>query len=101
MNHLRRIFAAVVTLAGAALALTAAPAAFAKPLPPPDCCDTSGTNAPVFITGGGMPGWQITLIAVGAALAAAAVAVLLDRAWAARKAPCHHRLSFPADALDI
>ena len=37
------------------------------------------------ITGGGMPGWQITLIAVGAALAGAVLAVLLDRAWAARK----------------
>jgi len=37
------------------------------------------------ITGGGMPGWQITLIAVGAALAAAILAVLLDRAWAAHK----------------
>lgn len=35
-----------------------------------------------------MPGWQITLIAAGAALATAAVAVLLDRARAARKA--HH-----------
>ena len=32
-----------------------------------------------------MPGWQITLIAVGAALAGAAVAMLLDRARAARK----------------
>ena len=32
-----------------------------------------------------MPGWQITLIAVAAALAAAIVAVLLDRARAARK----------------
>ena len=38
-----------------------------------------------FITEGGMPGWQITLIAVGAALIAAVLAVLLDRAWAARK----------------
>jgi len=35
---------------------------------------------------GGMPGWQITLIAAGAALAAAAGAVLLDRARTARKA---------------
>jgi voltage-gated potassium channel Kch len=34
---------------------------------------------------GGMPGWQIALIAAGAALAAAVVAVLLDRAHAARK----------------
>ena len=85
MNHLRRIFAAVATLAGAVLALATAPAAFAKPLPPPDCCVT-GADAPVtVITGGGMPGWQITLIAVGAALAGAALAVLLDRARAARK----------------
>jgi hypothetical protein len=86
MNHLRRILAAVVALAGTVLALATAPAAFAKPLPPPDCCATDTTTGSVtFITGGGMPGWQITLIAVGAALAGAALAVLLDRAWAARK----------------
>ena len=85
MKHLRRIFAAVATLAGAVLALTTAPAAFAHPLPPADCC-TTGTAAGVTpITGGGMPGWQITLIAVGAALAGAALAVLLDHARAARK----------------
>lgn len=34
---------------------------------------------------GGMPGWQITLIAIGAALLVAAVALLLDRAWTARR----------------
>jgi hypothetical protein len=85
MNHHRRILAAVITLAGTVLALATAPAAFAGPLPPSDCC-TSGGNTPVtLIAGGGMPGWQITLIAVGAALAAAILAVLLDRAWAARK----------------
>jgi hypothetical protein len=87
MNHLRRIFAAVITLTGATLALATVPAAFARPLPPPDCCATGAATAPVtVITGGGMSGWQITLIAVGAALAGAAVAILLDRAWAARKA---------------
>jgi hypothetical protein len=32
-----------------------------------------------------MPGWQIALIAVGAALLAATVAVLADRAGAARR----------------
>ena len=49
-----------------------------------------------LITGGGMPGWQITLIAVGAALAGAALAVLLDRAWAARKThPAPTRLNPP------
>ena len=86
MNHLRRIVAAVITLAGAVLALATAPAAVARPLPPPDCCAT-GADAPVtVIAAGGMPGWQITLIAVGAALAGAAVAVLLDHARAARKA---------------
>jgi hypothetical protein len=86
MNHLRRFLAAAITLTGTMLALATAPAAFARPLPPPDCCAT-GANAPVtLITGGGMPGWQITLIAAGAALAGAALAILLDRAWAARKA---------------
>jgi hypothetical protein len=34
---------------------------------------------------GGMAGWQITLIAVGAALVAATAAVFLDRALAARR----------------
>jgi hypothetical protein len=43
-----------------------------QPLPPP----------PVI---GGMPGWQITLIAVGAALVAASLAVLADRARSARR----------------
>ena len=33
----------------------------------------------------GMPGWQITLIAIGATLLAAAAALLLDRAWMARR----------------
>ena len=85
MNHHRRIIAAVITLVGAVLALATAPAAFAEPLPPSDCC-TSGGNTPLtIIAGGGMPGWQIALIAVGAALAGAVLAVLLDRALAARK----------------
>jgi hypothetical protein len=85
MNHLRRILAAVVTLTGTVLALATAPAAFARPLPPPDCCTTGADAQVTVIPAGGMPGWQITLIAVGAALAGAALAVLLDHAWAARK----------------
>ena len=85
MYHHRRIFAAVVTLAGTVLALATAPAAFAHPLPPADCCTSGVATGVTFITEGGMPGWQITLIAVGAALIAAVLAVLLDRAWAARK----------------
>jgi hypothetical protein len=34
-----------------------------------------------------MPGWQIALIAVGAAIVAAALAVLLDRVLATRRHP--------------
>jgi hypothetical protein len=87
MNHFRRIFAAVATLAGAVLAFTAAPAAFAERVPPPG--QGSGIAPPPppvrVIAEGGMPGWQIALIALAAALVAAVVAVLLDRARAARK----------------
>ena len=39
---------------------------------------------PVVMVAGGMPGWQITLIAVGAALVASVLAVLADRTWSAR-----------------
>ena len=38
-----------------------------------------------MISTGGMAGWQIALIAVGAALVAAAAAVLLDRKLAGRR----------------
>jgi hypothetical protein len=47
------------------------------------------------VTGGGMPGWQITLIAVGAALVTAIAAVFLDRVLAARRSPPQ----LPRDAL--
>jgi hypothetical protein len=43
--------------------------------------------APVVNVVGGMPGWQIALIAIGAALVAALVAVLAYRAWTARRQP--------------
>ena len=49
-----------------------------------------GTGVRV-VTAGGMAGWQITLIAVGAALAAAVIAVMLDRARAA-----HRKAAMPA-----
>ena len=38
------------------------------------------------VSSGGMAGWQIALIAIGAALLAATAAVVLDRARAARRA---------------
>ena len=43
--------------------------------------------APVVTVVGGMPGWQIALIAIGAALVAAVVALLAYRAWTARRQP--------------
>jgi hypothetical protein len=79
-------------LASALLALaSAAPAALAvnRPLPDgrPAFVPTYPATSPAraAVAGGGMPGWQVALIAVGAALVAATVAVVLDRALAARK----------------
>jgi hypothetical protein len=47
---------------------------------------TSRVPAPVHAAvTSGMPGWQITLIAIGAALLAAAAALLVDRVWMARR----------------
>jgi hypothetical protein len=107
MNHIRRIAAALATVAGALLTFIAtSPAALAIRVPPPGGYDATVQAPPHLAPGhilhqpvheipspipvhtivtGGMPGWQITLIAAGAALAAATVAVLVDRAWAARK----------------
>ena len=62
-------------------------AALAAQVPPPaggGVIQPPPTLAPVT---GGMPGWQITLIAVGAALVAAVLAVLADRARSARRQP--------------
>jgi hypothetical protein len=84
MNRIRRILAAVATLAGALLALAAAPAAYAELPPHGGGPDGPHTTVRVIATGG-MPGWQIALIAAGAAAIAAVVAVLAERAWAARK----------------
>ena len=88
MKYVRRILAALAALAGALLAFTASsPAALAIRVPPPG--EASGPlpiPPPVHtVVVGGMPGWQITLIAAGAALATAALAVLLDRTRMARK----------------
>ena len=49
--------------------------------------DDSRDQAPASsaVPAGGMPGWQITLIAVAAALVTATAAVLLDRTRASRR----------------
>ena len=77
-------------LAAAALGLlawaAAAPAAFAQVLPPePRSYGPVPATTVRVIAAGGTPGWQITVIAVAAALIAAVAAVLLDRARASRR----------------
>jgi hypothetical protein len=91
IQSIRRLAGFVAGLATALLAAAlTAPAALAVRVPPPG--GTSGDSPPVVIqtrgvVEGGMPGWQIALIAAGAAVAAAALAVLADRARLARRHP--------------
>ena len=96
MNRIRRIRRIAGVLAGLACAwlglAAAAPAAFARvPVPGPPASGPGVAPAPAvpavtrIVVTGGMPGWQIALIAVGAALLAATAAVLADRAWTARR----------------
>ena len=85
IQHIRRFAGVLAGLVAVLLACGATPA-FAVP-PPPE--PSEAATAPVVIhttVSGGMPGWQITLIAVTAALLAATMAVLADRARASRKA---------------
>jgi len=110
IQHIRRFAGVLAGLAAALVAFGVTPA-FAT-LPPPEPAPAShpalspwqlvggypvpgGVPAhtvvvpggiPVHtVVSGGMPGWQITLIAVAAALLAATVAVLADRARASRR----------------
>jgi hypothetical protein len=99
LQHIRRLAGVLAGPAAALVAFGATPA-FAT-LPPPEPASAShpalspwqvvggyqvpgGVQVHTVVTGG-MPGWQITLIAVGAALLAATVAVLADRARASRR----------------
>jgi hypothetical protein len=87
MSYIRRITVMLTGLAGGALALSAAASPALAVPPPPKPGGTTVVPPPAIHTVviGGMPGWQITLIAVGAALLAAALAVLADRMRAARR----------------
>jgi hypothetical protein len=84
VKHIRFITVMLAGLTAAVLTFGAAsPAAFAMVVPPPG---DSGVPTQIHtIVTGGMPGWQISLIAVGAALLAAAIAVLFDRIWMAQR----------------
>jgi hypothetical protein len=89
MKRIQRIRRSVTILAGLAgilLALAAAAPAALATLPPPAPAVPVPTHTVVT---GGMPGWQIVLIATGAALAAAVIAVILDRIWTGRRHLTH------------
>jgi hypothetical protein len=91
IRHIRRLAGVLAGLAGVLLAFGATPA-FAS-VPHSDPGGPAGELPPAFpapthtitLITGGMPGWQITLIAIGAALPGATVAVLLDRVRATRR----------------
>lgn len=92
MNRIKRIRRGAAALVGLGLTslilATAAPAAFAQVVPPGPSAVTAPAAAPALtrtVLVGGMPGWQIALIAVGAALLAAALAVLADRTRTAHR----------------
>jgi hypothetical protein len=89
IRRIRRLAYVLAGLAGVLLAFGATPAFASIPHqgggagdPPP--VFPAPTQTVTLVTGG-MPGWQITLIAIGAALLAATVAVLLDRARGTRR----------------
>jgi hypothetical protein len=90
VNPIRHIRRFAVVLAGLAVAVLGATPAFARLEPDQGAGYVAPASVPAqvqvhTIVAGGMPGWQIALIAVGAALLAAALAVLADRARAARR----------------
>jgi hypothetical protein len=103
MNHLHyagRAVRILTVLAALGAAIAVAPAAFASVPAPglhpryvPVAPSPHQTHAAAAV---GMAGWQIALIAVGAAILAAAVAVCLDRARARhleRSRARHHELA--------
>jgi hypothetical protein len=84
MKRISRILGILAGVAGALLGILATgSAALAYDVPP------GGGGGPAsppvqVIANGGMAGWQIALIALGAALVASVIAILADRSWLAR-----------------
>jgi|HubBroStandDraft_3_1064219.scaffolds.fasta_scaffold499359_1 hypothetical protein len=84
-HRLSRLATVLATaISGLLVSAVAATAAFANPIPIGEQEDvTPIQTVPVTrtVVVGGMPGWQIALIAIGAALAGAGAAVLAYRSW--------------------
>jgi hypothetical protein len=86
MTRLRR-FAAVLAGAVATMAAFAGAASASTEMLRPGGAGGPAQPGPIVhtVVVGGMPGWQIALIAAGTAFAAAIAAVLLDRARSGRR----------------
>jgi hypothetical protein len=85
-SRLRWVAAALTAITCALLASAAIIPAASASIPIPNGGPVVPAPAVHVVTVGGMVGWQIASIAVGAALVAAIAAVVLDRARIARKA---------------
>ena len=93
IRHIRRltgILAACACACACACALlalaVASPAMAATASIPPYGHSVAPAPVPIHtVISGGMPAWQVTLIAAGAAILAAILAVTADRARAARR----------------
>jgi len=95
-TRLRRVAAALAAVTAGVLAPAAAiPAAFARDIPnplpggqyrPAYPAPVPASTVHAVTATGGMAGWQIALIALGAALVAAVVTIMLARARAAHRA---------------
>jgi hypothetical protein len=92
IRYIRRSASVVAALASSLLGfLFFSPSAFALVVRPVGDGSSSAGAPPTAsstthnIVAGGMAGWQITLIAIAAALMAATVAVLMDRARTAHR----------------
>ena len=91
IKSLSRLGAMLVSLAIIAMGLASSASASTFPEPGGEGGTGPVTPAPVTevhtVVVGGMPGWQIALIAVVAALVTAIAAVLIERSRTARRRP--------------
>ena len=89
IRHIRRLTGILAACAGAVLTLAVASPAMAATASVPHYgpgVAHAPNPAPIYtVITGGMPAWQVTLIAAGAAILAAILAVTADRARAARR----------------
>ena len=93
IKSLSRLGAVLVSLAIIAVGLASSASASTSMFPEPGGEGGTGPVTPAPVTEvhtvvvGGMPGWQIALIAVAAALVTAIAAVLVERGRTARRRP--------------